>query len=68
MEAFDLVPWIVFFPAIGLLLNAVIGRRVGERGTALIAIGASAAAFVVSVLQFVSLNAHPEGAVVRLAD
>ncbi len=68
MEVFNLVPWIVFFPVIGLLLNAAIGRRVGERGSALIAIGASAAAFVVSVLQFVSLNTHPEGAVIRLAD
>ncbi|MEX2143120.1 MAG: NADH-quinone oxidoreductase subunit L [Anaerolineales bacterium] len=65
---FNLVPWIVFLPVIGLLLNAAIGRRVGERGAALIAIAASTGAFVVSVLQFLALNAHPEGEVVSLGD
>ena len=68
MEAFNLVPWVVFLPVLGLLLNAAIGRRAGERGSALIAIGASAGAFVVSALQFLALNAHPEGAVISLGD
>ena len=68
MEAFNLVPWIVFFPVIGLVLNAAVGRRVGERGSALIAIGAAAGALVISVLQFLSLIAHPQGAVINLAD
>lgn len=68
MDAFNLVPWIVFLPVIGLLINAAIGRRIGERGAALVAIAAVAGAFVVSVLQYLSLGAHPEGATIHVAD
>jgi NADH-quinone oxidoreductase subunit L len=68
VDAFNLVPWIVFFPVIGLLLNAAIGRRIGERGSALIAIAASTGALVISAMQYFSLGANPEGAVIRLAD
>ena len=68
MDAFNLVPWIVLFPIIGLVLNAAIGRRIGERGSALIAIGASSGALVVSVLQYLSLSAYPAGEVVRIAE
>jgi NADH-quinone oxidoreductase subunit L len=65
---FALVPWIVFLPLIGFLLNILLGKRVGERGISLIAISASALAFVVSALQWVSLNAHHEAVVVPLAE
>jgi NADH-quinone oxidoreductase subunit L len=68
VDAFNLVPWIVFFPIIGLLLNAAIGRRIGERGSALIAIAASSGALVISAMQYISLASHPEGAVIRFAD
>lgn len=68
MSAFNLVPWIIFFPVIGMLLNAAIGRRIGERDSALIAIAASTGALVISALQYLSLSANPEGAVVYLAD
>ena len=68
MEAFNLVPWIIFSPVIGLLINLLVGRRIGERVSALIAIAASGGAFAISVLQYLSLSAHPEGAVVYLAD
>ena len=68
MGAFNLVPWIIFFPVIGLMLNATIGRRIGERGSALIAIAASSGALVISVLQYLSLGAHPDGAVIHLVD
>ena len=44
---FELVPWIVFFPVIGLVLNLIFGRKWGETGVAITAVGASAAAFVV---------------------
>lgn len=63
---FGLVPWIVFAPVIGLLVNAFLGRRLGERGVGLIASLASGAAFLVSVLQAISLAGHPEGAIVKL--
>ena len=65
---FSLVPWVVFFPAIGIILNILIGRRLGDRGPGWLASAASGLAFVVSVLQVISLSAHPEGAVVPLAE
>ncbi len=65
---FHLVPWVVFFPVAGLLINILFGRILGERGVALVGVLAPALAFGVAVLQWVSLRAHPEGAVVVLAD
>ena len=65
---FFLVPWIVFLPVIGLLVNISIGSRLGEKGVGAVAAGASGLAFVVSLLQVYSLSIHPEGAMVRLAD
>ncbi len=65
---FGLVPWMVFAPVIGLLINAFLGRRLGEVGVGLVACLASGAAFVFSVLQAVSLAQHPEGAIVKLGE
>ena len=47
---FNLAPWIVFFPVIGLLLNILIGGRLTEKGIGWLASGASFASFVVSAL------------------
>ena len=65
---FGLVPWIVFAPVIGLLINAFLGKRLGETGVGTVASLASGAAFLVSVLQAVSLAGHPEGAIVKLGE
>ena len=66
---FNLVPWIVFAPLIGLLVNLVIGKRVGERGIGIIASTASGLAFVVSLLMVFSLQGnHHEAVTVTLAD
>ncbi len=65
---FYLVPWIVFFPIIGLLINIIIGGRIGEKAVGVIASSASGLAFVVAVLEMASLVNHPEGATVPLAD
>ncbi len=73
-QFFNLAPWIVFFPLIGLLINVVIGgflqRRgtVGEKAVGWIASIASGLAFVVAVLLLISLNGHHEGAIIILAD
>ena len=67
-EFFNLVPWIVFFPVIGLLINIIFGGRMSERLVGTVACLASGLAFVVSVLQAISLAGHPEGAVIPLAD
>src|SRR5512142_1894900 len=57
---FFLVPWIVFFPAIGLLINMFFGRRLGERGVGLVAVLGSGLPFLVSLLLAWSLTIHPE--------
>jgi NADH-quinone oxidoreductase subunit L len=73
-QFFFLAPWIVFFPVIGLLFNIAFGGRIlersgsGEKIVGWIASGAAGLAFVVSLLQVVSLVGHPEGMVVPLAD
>ncbi len=64
---FHWVPWAVFFPLIGMLINMAFGRRMGEKGVALVAVTASALSFVVAVLLWLSLQAQPEGTVITLA-
>src|SRR5512143_3097242 len=53
---FNLVPMIVFIPVIGLLINTIWGRRLGEKMVGWIASGASGVAFLVSVLMAVLLS------------
>ncbi|MEW5867967.1 MAG: NADH-quinone oxidoreductase subunit L [Chloroflexota bacterium] len=73
-QFFYLVPWSFFFPVIGMLINVFLGGKILERGEAgekIVGWLASLAvllAFVVAVLQAVSLLGHPEGQVVHLAD
>jgi NADH-quinone oxidoreductase subunit L len=65
-ESLGLAPWVVVFPLAGLLINLVLGRRIGEAGVALTACLAAAASFVVSVLLLVGLRAHPGATVITL--
>jgi NADH-quinone oxidoreductase subunit L len=65
---FYLVPWIVFFPIIGLLTNIIIGGKLSEKVIGAIACTASGLAFIVAVLQAISLAANPGGGVVNLAN
>ena len=64
---FFLAPWIVFIPLIGLLLNVIFGRWLGEKLTGIVASLASGLAFLVAILLAVSLSAHPETVVAPLA-
>jgi len=52
---FYLAPWIVFFPTIGLLINAFLGKRFPEKVIGWLASAASAGSFVISVLLGYSL-------------
>ncbi len=61
---FFLAPWLVFFPVIGLLINAIFGRRFSENTIGAVASAASGAAFVVSVLLAYSVSVH-HGEVMR---
>jgi NADH-quinone oxidoreductase subunit L len=65
---FYLVPWVVFSPLIGLLLNIALGGRLGEKLVGTIACLASGAAFVISVLLAISLANQPGAVTVPLAD
>ncbi len=70
----NLVPWVVFLPLIGLLLNLVFGRRLaatgrgGETAVGLIATLATTLAFVVSLLLAGGLQKAPEAVVVPFAE
>ncbi len=65
---FHLAPLAVFIPLLGATINFLFGRRLGERGVALVAVGAAAVAFVVSVLQWVSLQGHHEAVTVPIVE
>jgi len=54
---FFLAPWLVFFPAIGLLINMIFGGKMKEWQIGTVASVASGASFVVSVLLARSLSA-----------
>lgn len=63
---FSLVPLIVILPFVGVLINALFGRRLmPERNSIAPGVVASLLAgssFVIAVLMFIALLAHPEGA------
>jgi NADH-quinone oxidoreductase subunit L len=79
-QFFYLVPWVVFFPVIGLLVNILFGGRLltiggsrqpgvpGEKIVGWLASSAVGLSFIVSLLQLISLIYYPEGRVVPLAD
>jgi len=56
----QLAPWVVLIPVIGLVLNLLIGKRIGEVGVGLIASLAAGGSFVVAALLAVGLAGHPE--------
>jgi len=66
--SFNLVPWVVFLPLIGLGINLLVGRKFGERFAGITASLAVGLAFVVSVFLAVALAGHPEGVTVPLVD
>jgi NADH-quinone oxidoreductase subunit L len=63
---FDLVPLVVLIPLAGLLINLFTGRQLGERGVAIVAVGASGTALVIAVLLWLAqVNTGYEAAVVN---
>src|SRR5687768_13343352 len=66
---FDLLPLIIVFPVIGLLINMLWGRLLGERWVGLVASAASGLSFVIAVLMLFALRANNYAAhTVRVAD
>lgn len=62
-----LAPWVVFFPVAGILVNLLIGRRLGEKGIGLVTSLAAGLSFATAVLLAAGLAGHPEGGVYPLA-
>ncbi len=58
---FYLVPFVVFFPVIGLLINLIFGKWFGEKIIGAVACLASGAAFVIAVMLGLALLGQPEG-------
>ena len=50
-----LIPWVVFFPLIGLVLNLLIGKKIGEKASGWLGSLAVLASFVVGVLVFLQV-------------
>ncbi|GMR09623.1 MAG: NADH-quinone oxidoreductase subunit L [Anaerolineae bacterium] len=65
---FGLAPLIILFPLLGLAVNMIAGRRIGERGVGIVASAAIGLAFVIAMLQFIALGMDPDGATVRIAE
>ena len=63
-----LVPWIVFAPVAGLLINLIFGKYLGEKGVGAVASLATGSAFVVALLQAYSVSIHPEAQTLHLLD
>ncbi|MFN2118839.1 MAG: NADH-quinone oxidoreductase subunit L [Anaerolineales bacterium] len=57
---FFLAPWVVFFPAIGMVINMAFGHRMSEKAVGIVASAASGMTFVVAVLLAASLSLHPD--------
>jgi NADH-quinone oxidoreductase subunit L len=67
-QLFNLVPWVVFLPLIGLGINLLLGKKLGEIFAGTVASLATGLAFVVSILLAIALSSHPEGITVVLGD
>ena len=65
---FQLVPLVVFLPVLGLLINLLVGKYLGEKGVGAVASLATGGAFAVAVLLAVGLGQVSEGATLTLAN
>ena len=65
---FQLVPLVVFLPVLGLLINLLVGKYLGEKGVGAVASLATGGAFAVAVLLAVGLTQVSEGATLMLAN
>ncbi|MHB0988957.1 MAG: NADH-quinone oxidoreductase subunit L [Bellilinea sp.] len=64
---FQLAPLVVFLPVLGLLINLLVGKRLGEKGIGAVASLAAGGAFAVAVLLAVGLAQVSEGGTLTLA-
>jgi len=67
-QFFNLAPWVVFIPLIGLVINLIVNGRLGEAFAGILGSAASGLTLVVSILLAVALKAHPEAVTVTLGN
>ena len=65
---YQLVPWIILLPAIGLLFNMLLGNVLSEFFVGLVACLASASTFVISMIMAIALANDPQAVRVHLMD
>ncbi len=63
---FNLAPWLLLLPLLGLLVNTVFGKKLSEKNIGLIACLASGGTFVVALVLMNALSGHPEAVRVPL--
>jgi NADH-quinone oxidoreductase subunit L len=63
-----LVPWVVFLPVIGIFINLLVGKWLGEKGVGLVASLATAGSFAVAVALALHLAGAPEAVNVPFLD
>jgi NADH-quinone oxidoreductase subunit L len=63
-----LIPWVVFLPLIGLMINLLVGRRISEKLSGWIASLAVLGSFIIGGVIFTRLMQSPQVAIVHLAD
>lgn len=67
-QLFNLVPLVVFLPLLGLIVNLLLGRKLGEIFSGVVASLAVGLAFVISVLLAVALTAAPQAITIPFAE
>ena len=65
---FSLVPLVVFIPLLGLLINLILGRRLGEVFAGVVASAATALSFIIAILLAVALGHSPQGVTIPFAE
>ncbi|TLN14911.1 hypothetical protein FDZ74_08850, partial [bacterium] len=65
---FNLAPWVVFLPLIGLGINLIVSGRLGEKFAGILASLATGLTLVVSILLAVALGAHPEAVTISMGN
>ncbi len=65
---FNLAPWVVFLPLIGLGINLIVSGRLGEKFAGILASLATGLTLVVSILLAVALGSHPEAVTISLGN
>jgi NADH-quinone oxidoreductase subunit L len=58
-DTVTLIPWVILFPLLGILVNLVAGKRLGEKFSGIVGSLASGLSFVVSAVMAISMSTNP---------